>query len=263
MAHKNKRLRGEAEKDEIAYLQEEHLRLIRKAFRLIPSQAYSPARYKQRLAEGVLNNRDNLMARIKSVKEAINTQFKKLDPPFPSPPQRPPKYSIYFHQGNSLKYVGTFAAKYSAKKFLNVVVGDNDIRWNNSNQFTSTEVTVKCEGYLEDLMEYELKPAEEQWELPEPFASEARYLNTGRHAPKVAPSPPPHPNEKVSPPKEGTNRRAQVSRDGLIPLATICAEIKVDPREARQILRKSMDKPTAGWAFSPDEAKKIKGLLKP
>lgn len=52
------------------------------------------------------------------------------------------------------------------------------------------------------------------------------------------------------------------SRDGLVTLAEICEELNIEPRDARKTLRNKVEKPDSGWCWTPDEAKKIKAMLK-
>lgn len=198
----------------------------------------------------------------------------KLDHPFPSSPSRPPKYHISFSHGDKLLQSVGFGAAYSARIFIETVVGENEIKWRGDDSFHIEDIGVTVKGTgLEDIMEHDLTKAEEDWELPDPYLGDATAIATGeRRKIKAA-----RPSDSAGPDGSGTERKKRdddtpkterkaskprASADGLTTLAQICEDIGMEPREARVILRKSdTKKPDAGWAWDPKEAAKVKATL--
>lgn len=190
---------------------------------------------------------------------------KQLEPPFPSSPHRPPRYSFQFFRGDKRVMIQNFFATYAASRYIDAVVGDNEIRWRGEDAFIVPDLGVTIKGdNLETVMEYESKGAEAEWELPEPHATDAKFIATGER-------------RKASPParmsEDDTDRAKQrgdkpkrsgpprAVPDGMISLAAICEGIGMAPRDARAILRKKADKPDHGWAWPAAEANKIKAML--
>lgn len=188
----------------------------------------------------------------------------KLTPPFPSAPSRPPKYSFGFHRGDKLVRLEAFGAAYSALAYIQAVIGDNEIRWRGDDAFHVEDlgITVKGNG-LEEVMEYTPTKAEADFVLPEPYASDAASIASGETRRKLAPPKKVSEEEHNESSRKGTKRtppRAPVP-DGFISLAAICADIGMEPRDARAILRKKATKSEHGWAWPTAEAKKIKSML--
>lgn len=182
-----------------------------------------------------------------------------LEKPFPSNPHRPAKHVIWFSRRNNLLQINGFCTLYAAKKFVEAVIGDEEYKWRDTNEFITVDsgMIVKSDT-LEDIIEHEYSPQETAWALPEPYASEAHFLATGE---RYSAKPPPKDFEVVPIPQRRSST-PRPSRDGLTTLATICADIKLDPREARAILRKSnTPKPATGWSGDDAWAKSIKQLL--
>lgn len=192
----------------------------------------------------------------------------KMAPPFPSAPTRPPAYSFKFMRDPN-KHVQTvgFGAEYSALAFIEAIVGENEIRWRDDGAFHIPDIGITVIGDgLEDVMEYSPTEEESAWELPSPYIEDAAAIATGEKR-KIAST---GGKNKLTEEDTGdpttkekrTPRAPKASKDGLTSIARICADISMDPRDARSILRKSSTpKPDAGWAWSPAEAKKIAALL--
>lgn len=198
----------------------------------------------------------------------------KLDHPFPSSPSRPPKFHISFihTRGDRLLQSVGFGAIYSARKFIDTVVGESEIKWRGDDAFhvEDLDITVKGTG-LEDIMEHDLTKAEEDWELPDPYLGDATSIATGERR-KLAPpkrmseadAAEDHKKQRGDAPAKAERKasKPRASVDGLTTLAQICEDIGMEPREARVILRKSdTKKPDAGWAWDPKEAAKVKATL--
>lgn len=55
----------------------------------------------------------------------------------------------------------------------------------------------------------------------------------------------------------------RASRDGLVPIADIAAELGIEPREARAVLRGlKVEKPAAGWAFPAAEVPAVRERIR-
>jgi len=202
----------------------------------------------------------------------------------PSSPHRPPKYNLKLSRGKQFLATMSFCAEYAATYMIDLLRADADkTTWVNPKTITFEhgDFSITVEGdHLELLCEYKMTPKEKEWVPPEPYASLWPSYLTDRpgqpirldtpEAP-VAPKGPvrtsdkhPNPqqvpkrNHEVSPPK-----KAKVSKDGLVSIGDIAEQMKVLPRDARQILRKTKTpKPDAGWAWPKSEVEKIKGIIK-
>lgn len=69
--------------------------------------------------------------------------------------------------------------------------------------------------------------------------------------------------EAKSPKTKKANRepRAAVSKEGLVSLAYLCEELGVDGKVARRKLRAHMEKPEAGWHFTPAQVKDVQLII--
>jgi hypothetical protein len=202
-----------------------------------------------------------------------------LKPAFPSSPQRPPEHTVYFTRGD-IRIVIPFGATYSAKKFIASALDDEpEAKWKDEFTLKAGDITIRCEPGLEHIMEYKLTPQERAWQLPSPYTGYADIIRTGKSH-KIPPSPAPSgiqyqkggtlPGDtktktkaKSSTPQEKSSREPRQSRDGLTSIADICATLKIEPRVARAILRKSnTPKPPHGWAWDAKAAASITALIK-
>jgi hypothetical protein len=65
--------------------------------------------------------------------------------------------------------------------------------------------------------------------------------------------------------REKKERTPRPSKEGMVTIQQICAELKIEPSDARAALRKGkFEKPGAGWSWKPDdpELKKIRDYVK-
>lgn len=201
---------------------------------------------------------------------SIGAELLGLKPPFGSAPYRPNKHFLYLKKGESILNVG-FGADYSAKKFLDILIGKDEVHktrgitGKEDTIVTSSEVIIRCET-IDEILNYEYTKAEEEWELPEVgscgsstqalrFRSLSLIENVER---PVA--------EGEEPPRrvkaEKVEKKPRPSKEGLVSIAEIAAELKMEARDARAILRQQkVEKPEAGWAWSKKEVDEIKTIL--
>lgn len=188
----------------------------------------------------------------------------KLEEHAPSPPKRPAKYSMSFTRRNNFLGSHSWAATYAAKHFFDAIFGDAKLKWLDDFTVTDpdTELTCKCEPNLEEIIEHKFTKAEREWMLPTPYKEYAHFIRTGEKSRHVKVDATSNDDRTPSNPRSttGGNRRA-VNKEGLTSLADLCAEIGIEPREARQTLRKKFTKPDAGWYFNEQQVEEVKKIL--
>lgn len=181
---------------------------------------------------------------------------------YPSAPSRPPTINLWIKFGEDFSHlqIHTFGARWAALKSLQIVLkdreyeGPDDMGWYETNDGT---IRFKLNGDVEGLLD---EDDEIEWMPPQPHFNDllrAAGDETVKH-------------DTSTPDEERPNRVRKVrkpgvpppSRDGLVTLADICAELKIEPRDARKTLRNKVEKPDAGWAWPADEAAKVKAILK-
>lgn len=185
--------------------------------------------------------------------------------PFGSCPSRPPKIGIYMTKGENQSYKG-FYAMYAARKFLDVLFEDEGltrikgITGEDDTVLTESGMSIRIYQHLDELLTYKYSTDEEKWELPENYVNDAiRFRSMGFDAPNYAAKDPDAPKaERVK--KEPKEKRP--SKEGLVTIQQIAEELKMEPREARGILRKMKTlKPELGWCWAPAESVEIKKLV--
>lgn len=187
----------------------------------------------------------------------------ELPPAWPSSPMRPPVHGFYFYMNGNFRGYHAFGASYSAKKFIELCLQGNDYEWVDGTRSGDGEAILDStglmiEGYgLEEVMDYEYTELEQAWSLTSPHDKEALQIRNRRLSlvPSIS-------SDNDSAPRERKAKKEKVSRDGLITIQQIAGELKLEPSEARAILRKKkIEKPAAGWAWSKDDAEAIKKTL--
>lgn len=173
--------------------------------------------------------------------------------PLPSSPARPPTINIWFKWGPQHQRLNIMNAcqRWAAANMIRVALNGRQFElmtdgWyiTEDEHFMFRLVGDDVEGLLDD-------PPHE-WQVPQPIRNELLRI-AGEEEEK-------RPVEKEV--RRTTTPRKKVSKEGLTTLQEICDEIKMDPRIARKTLRGKMQKPDAGWAWSPDEVDEIRKLLK-
>jgi hypothetical protein len=173
-----------------------------------------------------------------------------------------------------------FARPFSAKKFLDLVIADSDTAWLNDNTLAINKgwlhisTDPQSTHTLEQLMEYEYKKTEKEWQhdaVWTEYAERIRSFHIGRHPdvnnsiraanglPKASDEEvvakgvrkePAEPAKRAAP-----ERKSKPSHEGVTTLQAICASLKIEPKEARTALRKAnVAKPDGGWQWSDAQA---------
>lgn len=173
----------------------------------------------------------------------------------------PSRFGFYVtHQPTNNFCFHNFHATYAAKHFLDIIIDGRDFKWiNKQTILTEHGFHIRAEYHtdLESAIEYDYKGTERDWEFPEPY--QTMFLT---FAGKVRPKTPRDTHAAASTPKR-EHTPPPPRPDGLTSLAEICAGLNIDPREARQALRKSnTPKPEWGWAWkTKEEVTKITRII--
>lgn len=200
---------------------------------------------------------------------SMGAELLGLKPPFGSAPYRPNKHFLYLKKGDNILNVG-FGADYSAKKFIDLLIGNDEVHktrgitGKEDTIVTSSDVIIRSET-IDKILNYEYTKAEEEWELPESGscgsstqALRFRSLSlTERYEADDTPR-----ESKVSTRTEKPERKPKPSKEGLVSIAEIAAELKMEAREARAILRQQkVEKPEAGWCWCKKDVENIRRVL--
>lgn len=208
------------------------------------------------------------MGEIHTKSGSLGAELLGLKPPYGSAPYRPNKHFLYLKKGDNILNLG-FGADYSAKKFLDLVIGDDEshrtrgITGKEDTIVTSSGISIRCET-LDNILNYEYTKSEEEWELPEvgtcgtsTQALRFRGLSAVEGIERRVSEESPNKNRV-----EKAEKKPRPSKEGLISVAEIATELKMEPREARAILRQQkVPKPEIGWLWSKKEVDEIKTLL--
>lgn len=163
------------------------------------------------------------------------------------------KFGFYIHKGDRFAFFN-FHSAYAAKYLIDRLLDGREPKWVNTKTIVIDDLRIRGEGDndLEYIIEYQLKGNERKWLPPEPYLTYYDLLVSGKRTPP----------EPTSQPEPSPRAPSEPRPDGLTPLADIAQELGIDPREARQILRKKAEKPAWGWAWPRDAVDKIKALLR-
>lgn len=189
----------------------------------------------------------------------------KLPEPYGSPPGRPAKYVFYitrYKDDDTQCMVVSFAAPYSARKFLDVLLRDDGIIWENETTIRSeTGIVVSTRwwpGLLRECVDHDYSLAEMAWDLDPHVVRWARTFRNGPNLPRTL--------EEDGVVKEKRERKASVARKeappGYLHVSEIALSMGIDARDARRALRSIMEKPEVGWNFPPDQLEEIKAKIK-
>jgi hypothetical protein len=183
-----------------------------------------------------------------------------LADPFPHPPQKAGKYQVRIFRDKDLKALLIFAACYAARHFVDLCLKDQKWDYVGDHRLEADDGHILIwSEQLHEIMDHKMTQEEAAWELPRPYPNYAHMVldGTWSDSKEVKAEPEPHPA-----PATKHEKTPKSSRDGLISIGQIATELRLDPREARAILRKkNIEKPTAGWAWSEEEVLAIKKLL--
>jgi hypothetical protein len=155
-----------------------------------------------------------------------------------------------------------FAQPYSARWFIDCVIGQKKFSWKDTRTIICEDGSFKIRSHhLEELLEYELKGKEKQWEPPEPCLSEYKRMAGVIKGPHRTAS---NSDELQSKEPRAPRPPSEPRPDGLVSIADIATELNIEPRDARKLLRaKNIEKPAHGaWAWPKNAVDGIKKLLR-
>ena len=201
-----------------------------------------------------------------------------LPSPFPSSPKRPPKYVLKVeNKQTGLFYITNFCELYPFKYLVSLILDDREWKWTSDKMITADDGITLTSDNLEQVVEYKLTPKERQWVPPSPYYGQWHNIAAGKQPLEKRQRPATAASEKTEDePKRTSKKRAtadpqqperppkrpRASRDGLTDLASIAAELKLEPKTCRVALRKSnTPKPDAGWAWPGNEVETIKAVI--
>lgn len=194
-----------------------------------------------------------------------------LTEPYPAGPVPQPKivlYCRYPHNalpGEARSFVWTFNADYSARKFVDAMVGEDKYRWLRADQILTTRGILietrdpqqeggRRNSDLERVIEHEYSEAEAAWQIGVPDSLYLAHFLRPFDKNPILKAKQPERKVRAAPPR--------ASREGLVTVGQICAELGVDARDARAALRRQkIEQPEAGWAWPKAEAVKIKAVI--
>lgn len=182
--------------------------------------------------------------------------------PYPSSPQRPPTINILLKwgEGFSRLTIHCLCQRWAAKISLDVAINDREYEGPDEMGWYITddgELMFKLGGDVHGLLDED--HSDNDWVPIQPEYND--LLVAGGRQPTLKKAE--EPEKKTRVPKKNQPRGAvKASRGGLVTLAEICAEINMEPRDARKKLRGKVDKPDAGWAWPADEADDVRKVLK-
>jgi hypothetical protein len=188
-----------------------------------------------------------------------------LPHPYPSSPIRLPTHFIGITCGKRY-HSETFAATYAARAFVDHVVGDQSYKWLSHTRIRTEENVIVDSPELEDIIEHELTPAEEAWQLSDQCKRQIFYVATGRRL-RIRPFNDKKMYDSVAEPIKAIQqeRIRRESPDGLVSIADICARIGMDPSKARRALRASTQiahQAKGRWAWPESEVSEIIKIIK-
>lgn len=199
---------------------------------------------------------------------SIGAELLGLEPPYSSAPYRPNKHFLYLKKDDNILNIG-FGANYSAKKFLDILIGKDEVHktrgitGKEDTIVTSSNVIIRCET-IDEILNHEFTKAEEEWELPDSgnMGTSTQALSFRSSIVKsesISESATLEPRVR----KEKTEKKEKPNKEGLVSIAEIASELKMEARDARAILRQlKIEKPECGsWAWSKKEVDEIKTLL--
>jgi hypothetical protein len=151
-----------------------------------------------------------------------------------------------------------FGAEYSAQYAVNYLINGDDIEWKDPKTIVTSSGVKIYSPDLETLMEYEPTEQERAWRFPLPYSRYyAAFMSKAEEAdaPSIM-------IETSAPKPKASPKPSEPKPNDMIGIQDIATELGMEPRDARQILRKHAEKPSWGWAWAKAEVAAIKKLLK-
>lgn len=200
---------------------------------------------------------------------------KKLDG-YGQAPSNPATHSIYCYwpprdqleEGQHRNMCVLSFKLFGAKRFFEIMSeGLSYERCGENRVMAMNDIEIYCPQGLDQVINYRYRnDMEAEW-MPDP--EHASQINRLRRRCYDEP-------EKViehdedgnvvkatKPKKEKAEKPAKPTRSGLIDMGTIAEQMGVDPKDARQALRKAkFPKPDAGWVFEESQVEEVKKVIK-
>lgn len=187
-----------------------------------------------------------------------------------------PTYGFHVTYGMRFVFVH-FSQLYAAKAFINLMLDGDDYTRTNDFQIESDRgVRIRMENIptrkgpsrFDEVLTYQFTPQEAEFTFPDSFIQSygtVPRLKTLRECP-AAPEPD-HATEtpvKVAQRAPSTPKPASKPKpEGLVTVASIADELKIDAKAARTALRKAkIEKPEHGWSFAPADVARITAAIK-
>jgi len=199
----------------------------------------------------------------------------------PSPPGRPGRYALYVHRRNdddTQSMCVVFAAAFAARKFLDVLLRDDGIVWEDewygqewprvttmkrgSTIRSETGIVVSTRWYpkrMHEVVEHDYSLAEMAWELPYPHRGWAKNFRSGPPLPRTL---------EEMPERARRERTPSAPREdhppGYMHVSDVALSMGIEAKVARVALRKIFadGKPKWGWWFDPKEVDGLKKKIK-
>jgi hypothetical protein len=189
-----------------------------------------------------------------------------LSSPYGSCPGHPAKYVFYLSRhgdDDTQCMVVSFARRYSARRFLDVLLETDGVVWEEDGCTLRSETGVVVStrwwpGRLRECYDHKYSLEELGWIMDPTHVGYARKFRYGPDLPRTL--------EEDAGAQQSSERRAKrtastprTSRDGLVPIADVALALGIEPRDARACLRRlKIEKPSSGWAFTAEQAEDIK-----
>lgn len=197
--------------------------------------------------------------KLKSAEDVVTpSEAKGLKNPFPSSPKFTPICELKIkHTERDMLHVHTFAAWYSAKKMVDALIKDEEIKWLSDHLMeVSNGITIKS-MHMNEIMEHEYTKAEAAWELPPPYPNIIRIFRGEAYKKEQMEKDivdhvmkPVLVSKKQFEKIRDTPKAPRAPKEGMVSIADIASELKVHPRIARGILRDAkIKKPDGGWSW--------------
>lgn len=194
------------------------------------------------------------------------TKSRDNENPYPSSPQNPPTHNLWlrYGAGHERMQIHAWRTDWATYRCLEIALNgrkyklvDKQMGWYETDDGELRfRIIEPNEGEM-----LKRKPTRD-WKPGEPTMSQLK-LAAGIISEPDTPHEPANDTRERNKRKTKTRATKTVTRDGLITIGDICEQLNMNPRDARKILRGKVEKPPHGWAWSADEAAKIKKLLKP
>lgn len=153
-------------------------------------------------------------------------------------------------QKNGKLDVCVFYARFAAKKFLDLIIGEDEVEWLDDDTLRTSEDVIIHDLRLRKIFDHKLTFNENRYHtLDEDYERRALMIRSNDH-------------RRAFVAGESITNRKRNSRKGMTLMKVIAEELGMTPRMARGILRSVMKKPEQGWAWkTAAEVARIKAIL--